>query len=339
MRPLPVWKTVLVSAIFAALAALLAWQRAAPEAQASVASAQKVTVAFSRQPQSTLLQVALAKGYFAAEGLAVEPLILSYGKQALEALLEDRADFAAVAETPIMFSVLRGNKPMVIAMIEASSLNDGIVARTTGGLASAADLKGRRVGFTPGTTSDFFLDSLLTANGLTRSQVKAVPLQPDEMEDALVAGRVDAVSTWNYTLARIAKRLGAEAIVFNDREIYTETYNIAVRQRLLDSDPQAAERFLRALIRAETLVAQQPREAQMIMAAATQVDPELIREVWNAFSYNVVLDQTLLLALEDEARWAMASGLSANKTMPDFRAHIQRASLGAVKPDAVRITR
>jgi NitT/TauT family transport system substrate-binding protein len=86
------------------------------------------------------------------------------------------------------------------------------------------DLKGKRVGFTPGTTSDFFLDAFLTANGLTRQDIQPVALKPDEMQDAMIAKKVDAVSTWNYPLTLIAQKLSSDGIVFYDQQIYTETH-------------------------------------------------------------------------------------------------------------------
>lgn len=300
---------------------------------------QKISVAYTYQPQSTLVHVALAKGYFTEAGLAVTPLMHTYGKAALQAVIERQAAFATVAETPVMFNVLKGEKIYVLANIEASTTNNAIVARKAAGIATVDDLKGKRIGFTPGTTSDFFLDSLLTANGLTRQDIRAVALKPEEMLDAMSARKVDAVSTWNYPLTQIKRQLGADGTIFYDREIYTETFNIAARQDYVQAHPDTAQRFLRALIKAETFVAQQPAQAQAIMAAATGIERGLIQEVWNAFNYHVVLDQKLLITLEDEARWAIRNKLTEQTVMPDFLDVIHLDSLRAVKPEAIRMSR
>lgn len=191
---------------------------------------QKINVAFTVQPQSTLVHVGLARGFFAEEGLEVQSLIHTFGKASLQSLLEHKADFATVAETPVMFSVLKGEKLFVIANIEASTTNNAIVARKDAGISAAGDLRGKRIGFTPGTTSDFFLDSILTALGLDRRDIRAVALKPEEMQEAIAAKKVDAVCTWNYPLTQIQRYLGANAVIFYDREIYTETYNVAAWQ-------------------------------------------------------------------------------------------------------------
>ena len=333
------WKNLLLLLLF--LTALAGCEKT-PSQYAPLRSAesnQKITFAFTYQPQSTLAHVATVKGYFKEEGLDVQPLMREFGKEALQTVLDNKADFATVAETPVMFSGLRGDKIFVIANIEASTTNNAIVARKAAGIAVPSDLKGKRVGFTAGTTSDFFLDSFLTANGLARQDIQPIALKPDEMQDAIAAKNIDAVSTWNYPLTLIAHKLGNEAIVFYDRQIYTETFNIVAQQELVKTKPETVKRFLRALVKAEDFVAKNPEEAQTIMAAATKIDISLIRDVWDAFNYRVVLDQKLLLTLEDEARWAMKQKLTDKTEMPDYTSYIHTDSLRAVRPEAVSTSR
>jgi len=294
-----------------------------------------VRVACTTQPQSTLVHVAAAKGYFARERLEVQSRNYTYGKAALQALLEGQADFATVAETPIMFNILKGETFLVIATIEASTLNNAVVGRKDAGIAGAADLKGKRIGYTPGTTSDFFLDSLLTTQGLTRRAITPVALKPEAMLAAIQAGQVDAVCTWNYPLAQIKRQLGPNGTTLFDRDIYTETFNLAASAAMVEQRPETVRAFLRALVQAERFVAEHPREAQAIVAAATSTEPATVREVWDAFNYRVRLDQTLLITLEDETRWAIRNRLTDRTAMPDYRACIHLDSLRQVRPEAV----
>ena len=328
------WKTSL-ALIFAAT--LMGCQKPSP--QNPPLPPQKITVAYTYQPQSTLVHVAVAKGYFAEEGLEVQPQMRTFGKEALQAVLDGKADFATVAETPVMFNVLKGEKIYVIANIEASTMNEAIVGRKDAGLAVPSDLKGKRIGFTPGTTSDFFLDSLLTANGIARKEIQLVALKPEEMQDAVMAKKVDAVSTWNYPLALINRQLGANGIIFYDRQLYTGMFNIAAKQDFVKSNPETVKRFLRALLKAENLAAKNPDEAQSIMSAATRIDKNLIREVWNNFHYQLELSQMLLITLEDETRWAMNNKFADRAEMPDYRSYIYTDGLKAVKPEAVKLNR
>ena len=306
---------------------------------ATTPARQKITFALTTQPQSTLVHIALEKGYFSDQGLDVQPQVHGFGKAALQSLLDGKANFATVAETPIMFSILRGERIFVIANIESSTTNNGVIARVDAGITKPADLKGKRIGFSPGTTSDFFLDSFLSAQGLMRQEITPVPLKPEEMLDAVLAKNVDAVSTWNYPLTQIKRKFGAQSVTFFDRQIYTETFNIAAMQDFVRNNPQTVTAVLRALIQAETFVSDYPDEAKDMLSAAIKVDKDMVKEVWNAFSYQVRLDQNLTITLEDETRWAMKNKLTDQALMPNYLSHIYVDGLKAVKPGAVRMDR
>ncbi len=305
----------------------------------STPARQKVTIALVNQPQSTLIFVAMKKGYFSDEGLDVQPLLQSFGKAALQTMIEGKADFATSAETPIMFSILRGDGIFVVANIETSTANDAVVARVDAGISKPADLKGKRIGFMPGTTIDFFLDSFLTAQGLTRQDITPVPLKPDELLDALLAKKADAVAAWNYPLTQIKRQLGAQAVTFYDRQIYTEHFNIAAMQDFVRQNPQTVTALLRGLVRAQAFVDGHANEAQDIVAEAIKVEKDLVEEVWNVMNYQVRLDQSLTITLEDETRWAMKNKLTDQTVMPGYASFIYVDALKAVKPGAVRMDR
>ena len=96
---------------------------------------------------------------------------------------------------------------------------------------------------------------------------------------------------------------------------------------------------MRALIKAEEFAEKNPDQAQAIVAAATKIDKNLVREVWKAFTFRVVLDRTLLITLEDETRWAIREKLSQHTEMPDYENFIYQDSLKSVKPEAVKALR
>ena len=329
------WKFTIAWLVLLALSAC--GKSPAPAAD-QVGRLPKMTMAVTGQPQSTLIHVAEAKGYFVGEGLDMLFQRHQFGKMALQAVLERKADLAGAAETPIMFAILKGEKIFIIANIEDSNSNNGVVAKKSSGISTLADLKGKRIGFTKGTTSDFFLDSLLNVNGLSRRDILPVELGPDKMLEALNAGQVDAVSTWNYPLTQIAQAIGTAGLTFQDRQIYTETFNLVAQQDFAKKNPQLIERFLRALIRAQGFVEKEPAEAQAIMAKATGNDIKLVRAVWANFNYRVQLDEIVLISLEDETRWAVKNGLTDRTVMPNYGDYIYRDGLRSVAPKAVKLS-
>ncbi len=304
-----------------------------------VGPTEKITIAYSASSDSALAQVAQAQGYYRHEGLDAIPQMHPYGKVALQAVLEGRADFATVAETPVMFAIMKGEKIAIVATILTSNRNVAVIARKDKGILTAADLKGRKIAATFGTISEFFMDAFLLVQGISRKDMTVVNLRPDEMGESLAKGNVDAVSAFAPFIINIRKDLGDRGTTFYDDDIYTQTFNLVARQEYISKNPGIVGKMLRALIKAEEFVRQHPEEAQQITADFSRIDIATVRESWVSDNFNVTLDQSLLLALEDESRWAIESGLAGRKKIPNYLEHIYFDGLESVKPKAIRILR
>ena len=179
---------------------------------------EKVTIAHSTIPYAALAQIAQIQGLFHQEGLNATPQLYAYGKPALEAVIEGTADFATVAETPVMLAIMNGAQLSILATIQVSKRSHAIVARRDRGIVAIEDLKGRRIGLTSGTSADFFLDAFLLTREIFRKDVQVINLQPNQLAVALEKGDVDAVSTWAPYLMQIQKRSGDRGITFYDNE-------------------------------------------------------------------------------------------------------------------------
>ena len=309
------------------------------ETQKPAVTPEKITLAWVANPNSSLAHIAHKKGYFAEEGVEITPQKYSFGKAALNAVIEGKADMATVAETPVMFSIMKEDEIYIIATIETSNRNIAIVGRKDKEILKPKDLKGKRIGVTFGTTSEFFIHSFLIANGMENKEVQIINLKPDEMLDAVISEKVDAVSTWHFPLVRIQKKLGDKGISFYDEHLYTETFNVVVKQDFVKKHPDAIKKVIRALIKAEGFIKQNPDESKSIVADSIGIDKALLSEVWGEFEFKVTLTQELLIAVEDETRWAIKIKLVEGSKMPNYLDFIYVEGLQAVKPEAVRIIR
>lgn len=300
---------------------------------------EKITIAYSTSSNAILMYIAFANGYLAAEGLDATPQPHAFGKLALNAVLEGKADLATVADTPIVFAVMNGKKITTLAVIQTSNRNEAIVARRDRGIEKPADIKGKNIGVTRGTTADFFVDAFLHANGMERKQVTLIEMKPDEMAAALDRGKVDAVSTFNPTVKQLEKGLGKRGIVFFGEALYTETFCIAAEQEYVKKNPEAIKKVLKALIKSETFVKQHDEEARRLVAEFIKTDKAVLDEIWDIFTFKVALDQALLVDFEAQTRWVLKNKLTEGAGMPNYLDFISVDGLQAVKPEAVRIVR
>jgi NitT/TauT family transport system substrate-binding protein len=309
------------------------------EPKKPVGPPEKVTLAISTTIHPVLAKIADAKGFFNREGLDVTLQFHSSGKAALQSVLDGKADLATTADTPIMLALMKGARLSVLATIETSTRNTAIVARKDRGINSPTDLKERRIGVTLGTNGEYFLDSYLVLQGMTHKDVEIVPLKPEEMTDALLQGKVDAVSTWNPHVANLLKTLGDRGIRLHNESAYKETLDIVSMQSFPRQRPEAVRRLLRALVKAEAFVAANPQESQRIITEFCGMDSASLASIWNDFQFELSLNQSLLFTFENQARWALKNGLTDRRDLPNFFEALSLDGLYSVKPEAVRVIR
>lgn len=323
--------------LVALLAAGYAWIARTPLEQ-SVLPSKPVTIAInSRYVGTGLVFIAQAKGYFAKEGLDVTLQPYTTGKTALDVVLAGRADLATVADIPIMFAVTKGQPVSIIATIATVEKDPGIIGRKDKGVLTLADLNGKRIGVTLGTSGHFVLDTFLIRQKLSTDDVTLRDLQPQELADALLRGDVDAVATWEPYLGALRTQLGVNGMIFYSQGIYELPWNLAGTRHYVVNHPETLKKLLRALVRAEQFYKEDPNAARQIIANAINEKLENLLEVWPTYRFNVTLNQSLLLVLEDETRWAIKNSLIARSDMPNYLDHLYLDALKAVKPRSVTV--
>ena len=338
-RPMHSYKSFVFELTLALLIACPALLSAIEMEQTPSATQKKITIAYAAHPQSGLPQIAQAKGYFADAGLETTTHKFPSGKAALADLLAGKADFATVAETPLMFAVMNNAKLSVIATIQTSSLSHAIIAQKDKGILSLNDLKGKKIGAALSSSSHFFLDTILTANGISRKEVELVDIKAEKIPDALANGEIDAGSTFTPYVELTQRKLGNQGITFREQTLYRYNFVIVAMNEFIHQNPDSVKKLLQALIKAEQFTEVNPGDSQQIVADFCGIETGIVRNTWADATLDVTLDQSLIIALEDETRWAIRIGLQPAVKMPNYLDYIYLEGLKSVKPGAVRISR
>jgi NitT/TauT family transport system substrate-binding protein len=99
------------------------------------------------------------------------------------------------------------------------------------------------------------------------------------------------------------------------------------------------EAFLAAMADAETYLIGNAASGKSKVQMRLGYDDRYMGQIWPEHRLTLRLDQSLVLAMEDQARWLISSGLTAAKIMPDFMEYIYEEPIKNVKPGAVNIIR
>jgi ABC-type nitrate/sulfonate/bicarbonate transport system substrate-binding protein len=298
-----------------------------------------VVIARLQTPHSGLVHIAQVKGYFAAAGVDATIQTRDTGYEAMTEVFAGRADFATSAETPIARALAEGKQPRVIATIFSSQWNSGIVGRRDRGVLQPADLKGKRIGFVFGTATHYMLETFLAFHGIPLGAVDLVPKKPAEMLGALTSGEVDAASIWTPFMTSLRDALADNASFFSPKDFYSETTSLMVRPDYLPANREAVDRVLKALLRAEEFARHNADEAVQIIANVSDTSVQSLKGHGDPLTYDVTLQQSLLLAVENEVRWFLRRGLAPARAFPNVIEAFEVEPLRTLKPAAVSITR
>lgn len=294
---------------------------------------EKITFAVSTMPLSAPVYVAHEKGFFKQEGLDVTLQSHWAGKDALKAVINGQSQFCSVAETPVMFAGLEGEKISVLATIAESNKHLKIIGRRDRGIAVPRDLKGKTVAVLKGSAPEYFLDAFLIYYGIGSESILTVNMAPEKMTDALAKGEIDAAVTWNPILASQQKRFGDNAVILENERIYELQWNVIAGQAFVNEHPETVIKLLRALKRANDYIMKNPEDARAI------TDRQLGEETIALTDYNfgLKLGQSLLINMENQSRWAIRNRLTDKKEVPNFLPLMYTAGLKTVNPRAVTV--
>lgn len=316
------------------LAGAGAWADPGATAKASPAT---LTLAVAQTPHYAAVLLAEREGYFAVEGLDLKTVPCVNGFQCMQMLRSGRVQAATVADTPIAFAAHAGQPFDIVATLERSSAESKLIGRVDRGVRSAADLKGRRVGFLPGTVSHYYLDTFLLLSDVDAALVQRVPLEYTDMAARLVSGDIDAASMNQPNAARALAALGPRAVVLPMARVYTLAAHLISLPADQGVSDDTLQRVLRALLRGQRLLDQQPAASRSWLAQRMKLDPEVARASFDDMSFHIDLDPSLITTLERQSRWAQREGLVPAGPLPDYLARVRAAPLRAVSPRAVRL--
>jgi NitT/TauT family transport system substrate-binding protein len=139
--------------------------------------------------------VAASKGFFAKCGLSGVDLVnFSEDKDLNAALASGQLDAANVASHTAMVMAAAGLPIKVIMLLDFSMTADAILSGKD--VNTVEDLKGKKIAFEQGTTSDILLNYALQSKGMTIADVTPVPMPAADAGGALIAGWVPVAVTY-----------------------------------------------------------------------------------------------------------------------------------------------
>ena len=298
---------------------------------------QKVTLAAYAGDTGLLPYIAQEQGFFEENGLEVEIKDYEAGKLAFDALQNGQADFATAAEFVFVSGAFNNVKSKIIGTVSSFDANQ-LVARKDSRINEPQDLKGKKIAVTKKSGAEFFLGVFLLSNNIKQSEVEIIDLKPSDMLSALKKREVDAVLVWDPNVYEIKKDLGDKVVSWSAQFGQDITFLLLASDKILAEDSGKADKLLRSLLAAEEYVKENQKEAKNFVQNKFDLNREYIDYIWPKIDFKVSLEQSLFLAMEDEARWRIESGISTGD-VPNFYNLIYVDILDKIDANKVSIIR
>lgn len=233
----------------------------------------KLRVAYMPNMGSASLAVtARDKGFFEQMGLQVEMVEFQGGPAEIAAMASGDIDISQIGHGA---HALCAEGEAVIFQIDCTSLADAVIANTGKGISSIADMKGKTVAVTSGTSAEIILNLALQSAGMTQDDIEMVEMDANGIVSAMISGNVDACATWSPGTGTIMEALGDKGLMLANNQDYvsqvTFPSSFITTQKYADQNREVLVRFARSLQLAADYRAANIEEVAKLVAKQCEV--------------------------------------------------------------------
>jgi NitT/TauT family transport system substrate-binding protein len=193
--------------------------------------------------------VAVEKGFFARRDLEVAVQDGKGSRITTMVVGEGKDDFGFADSTSVATGISQGLPAKVIAVIMAKNPN-GIVFLEGTRIERPKDLEGKILGTSAGGSDATLLEAFLTKNSVDVSKLKLEKMPGDAKPAALLARKVDGISSQGFYNMPILESQGARPhqLLYADYGLPGVNYGVFTSRKMIQDRPDTARRFLAAVL-------------------------------------------------------------------------------------------
>lgn len=211
-----------------------------------------------------------------ANGWAVEWFEFPAGPPLLEALNVGSIDVGHTGDSPPVFAQAAGVPFVYIAASSPSPQSSGLLVRAGDSIQSVVDLRGKRIGFTKGTSAHTLVVRILEQHKIDLQDVDVKYLTPADGRAALASGAIDAWSIWDPYMSSAehagdVRRIADGQGIVSGREFYLSSRVFATQ------NSQILRLFLQELCGAKQWAIDRPDEIHALLAEQTGMPLDAVK--------------------------------------------------------------
>lgn len=295
-----------------------------------------VSIAISKTPLSTPFFVAESINAFQDTCVNVKYVDVIGGKNAFNKVMLGETDFGTSSDSVLAFQSLTKNTFVTHAMFVESDNDMKLLTHKKDNIVSVSQLVGKNIGVIKGTSSEYFLSTLLAIEGLTTKDVNLSYFNPTQLTEYFIRNELDAVVHWEPFAFNIVQLLEDQVNIIETKNFHTLSFNLVskIPDKLL---LEKATCILQGLNTAIEYIASFPEKSKIIVMNKLNLDLSFINWVWDDYIFKLSLNQSLRLNIKSQVVWVIETQMSEYNDMPNIDAFLDRRAIMQVDPGAVNI--
>lgn len=224
--------------------------------------------------------VAVDRGFYAAENLAVT-ISRGYGSgDTIKRVAAGRATFGVADMGALVAARANDGVPVKAVLGVYGKAALGILYLRESGIKGPKDLEGRTLARSASGASVIMLPAFLKANGVEREKIREVVVDASAFLPMLISRKADAITEQSIQAPRFQKAaekegLHVDAMQYSNNGLVTHGNAVMANDALIQSNPDLIRRFLRATVRGLGESFEHPDQAVEIMQKYNrEVEPE-----------------------------------------------------------------
>lgn len=264
-----------------------------PETTASGAAKapEKITIGYQAIPNGDLIVKNLGLLEKALPNTKIEWKQFDSGGTVNEAFAGGSLDFGLAGSSPVSRGISQGIEYRVPWIHDVIGNAEALAAKK--GIASLADLKGKKIAAPLASTTHYSLLAALKDAGVAEKDVKIIDAEPADIAAAWSRDDIDAAYIWNPTLATLVKD-GGTLVTDSEKQAAAghRTYDLAVVSNEFASEyPDALEKWVAAQDEAVKLLASDPAAATKAIGAELNLEPAEVAEQIKGLKFLTAAEQ------------------------------------------------
>jgi len=276
---------------------------------APAVQARDIIIGTGVDPTFSPLYVGVEAGIFERLGVSVELKLFSSGSAAVDPMISGEVNVAMTGPARPLLTHVRAPKVTVVAQfVTQQGYTDLIGLQSIGGV---EELRGKRVGYELGTTTEVFALEILAQYGMGPGDINHINLQPPEALAALQNRNLDAVFSFKPWSDRAIEALPDTLHLIPGAEnFFSHLHIFADREwaEASEANMEALVKFLAGIKEAGELIASDKDAAAAMVARHLRMDIAAVRPLLDLNAYTLVFDEATMALLQREVEFQIRSG-------------------------------